>query len=331
MELRHLRYFVAVAEELNFTRAAERLGVAQPALSRQIAMLEREVGGALFARSKRHVTLTEAGRLLLDEARSAIAQVDRAVVVGRNAASGRMGTLNVAVSSTSTFNAQPAELLRLYRARWPAVEIELHEMWTATQVAEIAAERIDAGFLHMDTDFVEQGGTLSRSGLEFEVLGREGMVAALSIDHRLARRTSVSVAELVDESFFYLPQRFAADSGGPFRRMERIRGAPIRIAQQVLNVPAMINLAAVGLGIALVPECMTSIHLPTIRYVPVEEEAGSRTLALVFQKKPRRQAAANLVELAKSAAARYANSRTSGAASSAMPPARLKRVKPKVS
>jgi len=299
MELRQLRYFIAVADELNFSRAAERLGIAQPALSRQIAAMERIIGGPLFARSKRHVALTEAGRRLLGEARAALAQVDKAVAVGRDAAAGQLGTLSIAVSSTSMFNAQPAELLRRYRAQWPGVEIELHEMWTATQIAEIAAERIDAGFLHLDTDFVQQGGTLTRSGLAFEVLGREGMVAALSSDHPLARRKSVSLQEIVDESFFYLPQRFAGDSGGPFRRMERIRGAPLRIAQHVLNVPAMINLAAVGLGIALVPECMTSIRLPTIRYVPVMEEAASRTLALVYRKNARRQAAINLIKLAR--------------------------------
>ncbi len=297
MELRQLRYFIAVAEELNFSRAAERLGIAQPALSRQIAAIEREIGGPLFARSKRYVALTEAGRLLVDEARAALANVDRVVAVGRNAVAGQLGTLSIAVSSTSMFNAQSAELLRRYRVQWPGVEIELHEMWTATQLAEIAAERIDAGFIHLDTDFVQQGGTLARSGLAFEILGREGMVAALSADHPLARRKSVSLHELVDESFFYLPQRFAGDSGGPFQRMERIRGAPLRIAQQVLNVPAMINLAAVGLGIALVPECMTSIRLPRIRYVPVVEEAGSRSLALVHQRKPRRRATLNLIEL----------------------------------
>lgn len=296
MELRHLRYFVAVAEELNFSRAAARMGIVQPALSRQIAQLEGIVGGPLFTRTKRRVELTEAGELFLDQARTALAQVDKAVEAGRSAAAGQLGSLSVAVSSTSMFNAQPAQLLRAYRARWPGVEIVLHEMWTATQVAELAAERIDAGFLHLDTDFVKQGGSLSRQGLAFEVLGSEGLVAALAADHPLANRKMVSLNEIADEPFFVLPQRYAAD--GPFSRMERLRGAPLRVAQQVLNVPAMINLAAAGLGIALVPECMTSIRLPTIRYVPVKEEARSRTLALVHQKKPRRQATLNLIELA---------------------------------
>jgi DNA-binding transcriptional LysR family regulator len=203
VELRHLRYFVAVAEELNFSRAARRLAIAQPALSRQVAALEEAVGGPLFERSKRHVVLTEAGRLLLDEAQAAIAQAEKALAVGRSAAAGRLGLLSVAVSSTSMFNSQPPELLQRYRSEWPGVEIEIHEMWTAKQIAMLAAGQIDLGFQHIDSEFVRAGGTLERAGLLFEVLGSEGLVAAL------AGRKSLALQDLADEAFFVLPEPFA--------------------------------------------------------------------------------------------------------------------------
>src|SRR4051812_49159428 len=123
VDLRLLASFVAVAEELNFSRAAARLRIAQPALSRQIRLLESELGGQLFERTKRRVGLTEAGERFLDEARVTLAQFDRAVAVGRSAMSGQVGLVRVATTSASVFHPRTADIVHSYRTHWPQVQV----------------------------------------------------------------------------------------------------------------------------------------------------------------------------------------------------------------
>jgi DNA-binding transcriptional LysR family regulator len=298
MDLRLLRSFVAVAEDLSFSRAAARLRIAQPALSRQIGLLESELGGKLFERTKRRVELTESGARFLDEARLTLAQFERTVAVGRNAMTGQLGLLRVAVTGAAMFNPLTAELLHACRTRWPRLGIELHEMPATRQNPGLEDGSLELGFMHVDAELLRGGRLPPWPKLQLHVLAREGLVAAVAIGHPLASRSSLKLAELADETFLTLPRRYSPEYAGPFHRLERLRGSPVRLAQEVLNAPAMVHLAGAGLGIALVPQCMTSIHAPRVRYIPVSDETESRLLALVSARGANRPAVANFIELA---------------------------------
>ena len=145
MELRHLRYFIAVAEELHFGRAAQVLGISQPPLSQQIQALEQEVGARLFERTNRRVELSEAGRLFLEEARLVLAQVDKAADVARRAQLGELGELKIGFTSSAPFNSTIPQAIFSFRQRFPAVHLNLREM-SSTQVAEAL---VDLSLIHI--------------------------------------------------------------------------------------------------------------------------------------------------------------------------------------
>jgi DNA-binding transcriptional LysR family regulator len=298
MDLHLLKSFVAVADELNFRRAAARLHIAQPALSRRITTLESQLGGRLFDRTSRRVALTPAGERVLEEARVVLAQVDRVEAVGRNAMLGQVGLIRVAITNTAVFNPLTADLLHAHRTRWSGVEIELHEMLAAEQYSAVEEGRIELGFVHVDVDLVQAGRRIWPR-LNFDLLSREGMVAVVATNHALVARRAVSLAELVDESFIRGPRR-SPEYGGPFHRLERLRGKPVLISQHVSNVAAMIHLVGAGMGVAILPDCMSSIHASRVRYIPVSDERDSRLLALVYGQNAKRPDLNNFLTLAPS-------------------------------
>src|SRR3954465_7310062 len=173
MELRHLRYFVAVGEELHFGRAAVRLGVAQPPLSRQIQRLEGELGVRLFERTKRRGELTEAGRVFLERSRRVLEQADLAVSAAQRAARGETGTLAVGFVGSATYGVLP-EILRVFRRRFPAVELVLYEMGSTAQQRAVAEGRLQLGFIRTPRDRAGRDETLAE-----RVVQREPLVVAL--------------------------------------------------------------------------------------------------------------------------------------------------------
>ena len=199
MELRHLRYFVAVAEELNFRRAAERLHIGQPPLSIQIRALEEEVGARLLERSKRRVSLTEAGSRFLRRAREILAAAGEAVDEARQAARGELGSLRVGFTSSLPYTSILPDLLVAYRRRYPAVELQLKEMFTTDQLVAIAAGRLDVGLVRY------VGGALP-SGVSVRELGADPLCLVVNAAHPLANRESVRFAELADEGFITFPE-----------------------------------------------------------------------------------------------------------------------------
>lgn len=203
MELRHLRYFVAVAEELNFSRAAGRVYLSQPALSQQIRKLEEELGITLFYRTKRRVELTEAGEVLLAGARQALVQVEQSVRAAREA--GGAGDSRLKVGFPEYVNHTPvADVLQTYRRRYPYVELEEHEMFTLQQtwqqVTELRNGDLDMAFLLAPVSDDE--------GLECERVLRIEMVAALPEEHPLADKSVVPVSALADERLLLFSRHF---------------------------------------------------------------------------------------------------------------------------
>jgi DNA-binding transcriptional LysR family regulator len=252
VELRHLRYFVAVAEELSFTRAAARLHIAQPPLSTQIRRLEEELGVALFDRSRRQIALTEAGELLLGEARRLLAQTELALAATRRAGTGESGRLTIGFVPSASTSSLP-EHLRAFRVRHPGVELFLRELPPDELVAQLHAGALDVSFLYRPTP---------DERLRFRVVAREPLVAALPAEHRLAGgRAPLRMAQLRAEPFV-LPARHHMP-GLHARVLEACAAAgfePDAVQKDVWLMQTILGLVAAGLGVALVPASVRHLN-----------------------------------------------------------------------
>src|SRR5437764_4022966 len=204
MELRHLRYFVAVAEELHFGRAAERPNIAQPPLSRQIRDLEREIGAPLFERVPRGVELTPAGRAFLPEARLTLAQAERAQRTAQRAAQGETGRLRVGFVEAATHSGILPDVLSFFRAHLPSVGLSLFELDALRQAEAFQDGRIDVGLLHSPP-------LDAARWLRVEPFYEEPVILAVSKTHRLAARARLTLASLTEESFVSFPRVVAPE------------------------------------------------------------------------------------------------------------------------
>lgn len=258
MELRQLRYFVAIAEELSFTRAAERLHVAQPALSVQIRKLEDELGVDLFDRSRRTIRLTPAGDVLLAETRRVLAALDQTLEVVRQVGAGDVGRLAVGFVPSAANEALPP-LLRRYGAAHPGVRLSLHELAPDALVRGLHDGRLDVCFLYLPFD---------DPTLETAVIAREAFVAALPAGHPLADGAGpLDLALLADEPFV-LPARHGMP-GLHAQVLALCREAgfsPRPVQEDVWLVQTIIGLVAAGVGVALVPESAQVLRRRDVAY-----------------------------------------------------------------
>jgi DNA-binding transcriptional LysR family regulator len=272
MELRHLRYFVAVAEELHFSRAADRVHVAQPALSRQIRDLEEELGLRLFERDRRRVALTAAGVAFLDEIKSLLGHVERAVETARRAARGEHGSLRIGYVPAVIYTALP-EIVRGYRRRFPGVEVRLSEMNPAVQVEALLSDRVDVGFLR---------GPIQEPALAVETVLQEPLVVALPSGHALGGHKRIALVMLAGEPFV-LPAR----SRGPGFHDQiiaicRNAGFSPRVVQEGSQIDAL-SLVASGAGVAIVPTSLQALRRAGVVYRPLREQRVTR-LDMVWRK-----------------------------------------------
>jgi DNA-binding transcriptional LysR family regulator len=240
MELRHLRYFVAVAEDLNFTKAARRIRVAQPALSAQIRVLEDELGAPLFHRSTRAVQLSAVGVQLLPKALEVLAKAGEAEWTAKRAARGEIGRLTVGfitASGTPTFH----RILRRFRAALPEVELEILDMPSGPQIRALRDGFTDVGFLRPPVD---------ASLFDHEAFTTDRMVLAVPAGHRLATRRTVRWEQLRDEPLIMLPPELNPSFHDAFLRECRRNGISPKVAQHANEVPTLLSLVAGGHGIA---------------------------------------------------------------------------------
>jgi DNA-binding transcriptional LysR family regulator len=242
IELRHLHYFVALAEELHFGRAADRLQITQPPLSQQIAALEKEIGVPLLRRTSRTVELTEAGRLFLGEARETLARARSALDLARRAATGEVGRLRVGF--VPACGIVPAAIRRFMR-RFPDVQVTLRHMASADQLEAVQQGRLDAGFVHLP---------ISAPGVESEPVESHPMLAALPARHRLSGRRTVSWQALQGEPFIGFPR--SAAPGAYDALMSRLREAGLvpHIVHETDSLLARLRMVAAGVGVSLLPE-----------------------------------------------------------------------------
>jgi len=274
-DFRQLRYFIAVAEELSFTRAAQRLHLSQPPLSQQIQALEQDLGVRLFERDKRNVALTSPGRLFLDQARQILAMADEARSQVVEAAAGFSGHLKLAYTVSVSFHpALPQTLLRLGQNA-PNVRVWLSEMYSEPQFSAIRNGQIDVGFVR-DVPTHED----DARALRIDVIDREPLVLALPSGHRLAGRQRVELSEVAGDPFVVQPRELAATLYDRVVRLAAKAGFHPVIRQHAQQINGLLALVAAGIGMALVPASMQVVKLAGVSYVPLGDPDAYLLLAV---------------------------------------------------
>jgi DNA-binding transcriptional LysR family regulator len=250
MDVRQLRYFVAVAEELSFSRAAERLHVSQPPLSVQIKAMEEELHATLFSRTKRRVALTHAGEVLLASARTVLSELDRASDMTRRAGRGEAGRLAMGFTSSAPMLALFTRILRGFRSRYPAATVEARLMSTGQQIAALNRGEIDVGFIRPAHWFKPAAGVSVRP------IWRDELNVFLPDDHPLlAREGALRVETLVEEAFIVVASEMGCGLSEHLDMLCSRAGFRPRIAQEATSVSLIPSLVAAGVGIAILPAC----------------------------------------------------------------------------
>lgn len=277
IELRQFRQFVAVAEELSFRRAAERLHMAQPPLTAAIRKLEEELGTVLIERTNRVQRLTPAGRVFLEEARRTLAQAERSVREARRAGDGLVGSLRLSFVA-STARALLPHLIRAFQARHGEVVLDLSEASTARQIEALRTDRTDIGLVVLPLD--------DPHDLTVVDIDKGALVAALPGAHPLARNPTVALAALACEPWVHFPARYGPGLHGRIAAACTAAGFAPRVVQEAVQMETIVGLVAAGLGVAVVPPSLADAGRPDVAFRPL---AGPGTpigydLALVFSR-----------------------------------------------
>ncbi|RXT28056.1 transcriptional regulator [Rhizobium leguminosarum] len=289
MELRHLRYFLAVAEEGNFTRAAGKLGIGQPPLSQQIRDLEREVGAALFHRVPHGAELTAAGAAFLGEAKASLAAAEKAKLAAQSANRGETGRLSLGFTASSAFNPVVSTTIRRFRARWPEVQLSLTEMNTLALMQKLERGELDATFMRPSLD--------DPAGIRLRRLPDEPMVIALPASHPLTQHPSLPLAALADEPFILFPRLVGLSLYDDVVLACRKAGFELTVAQEAPQISSVVNLVAADLGVSIVPASISQIKLEGVAYRPIEGPPAVARLALAMLKTHRSPVTENLMSL----------------------------------
>ncbi|MGL5942427.1 MAG: LysR family transcriptional regulator [Waterburya sp.] len=273
MELRHLKYFVAVAEELHFGRAAAKVQITQPVISDQIRRLEAELGVKLFFRTKRTVELTEPGKIFFKEAKQILQRVEKAVSIVQKADRGELGSLIIGYTGPALYTLLP-KIIRSFRDRYPQVELVLKEICTNEQVEALNAADIEVGFLHppVDGDF------------EFISIMTEKMVLALPENHPLATLTKVPISKLSDQSFILFPQQEGPHLYSRILLLCQQAGFCPKVVQEVTPQPTMIGLVAAGIGVSFVSESLQNLNRPGVVYRELDVVTPELELVAAWKK-----------------------------------------------
>jgi len=290
VELRQLRYFVAVAEELHFSRAAARLHMAQPPLTRQIKQLETELHTPLFWRTKRHVELTVAGNAFLEEARKTLAQADHAARVAELAGAGETEQVQLGFIDSAVYGFLP-RLLRAFRERHPQVQVVLQEGTSGQQVEALKRGEIQLGVLRR---------TRAGPQLAFHEIGRERLQVAIPSGHPLVGLTEVPVEALKDEGWILFPRLLSPGLHDYMAGLCRRAGFAPRVVQQGNEGHTIVGLVGAGLGIAVVPESLKHWGGPEVVYRPLKAESPWLPMCIAWRRDERLPVVHSFVAIAKS-------------------------------
>ncbi|MEG7388424.1 LysR family transcriptional regulator, partial [Pseudomonas aeruginosa] len=270
----HLRYFIAVAEELHFGRAAERLGISQPPLSQQIQALEEEIGARLFERTNRRVELTDAGRLFLDESRQVLAQVDKAVLLARRAHLGELGELKIGFTSSAPFTSTIPSSIHAFRKAYPDVHLDLQEMSSRQVLKALLEESLQVGVIRP---------LALPDAVHWVELFREPLVAVLRADHPLAAGSEdgLAIAALAEEPFVFFPRSYGTGLYDQVIALTRQAGFSPRIAQEASEAMTIIGLVSAGLGVSILPASFRRTRVDGVVYRTLSDPEATTAVWLV--------------------------------------------------
>jgi DNA-binding transcriptional LysR family regulator len=272
MELRHLRYFLAVAEELHFTRAAERLGISQPPLTQQVKALEAELGVALFVRSAYRIERS-------------------AMQAARRAATGVTGRVRVGFTESASFNSLVTSTLRAFRSDFAAVEVSLEEHPSTDLITALREGRIDAAFVRPPVP--------TRRGLALDLLEREPLLVAVPSGHRLATRQEIDLGSLAAETFILYPRAVRPGLADTVVAACESAGFTPKVGQYAPQLSSTINLVAASLGISIVPDSMRCLQAHAVTYVPLRGEPLHALLGIAYRTDEGSAAVYNFIEAAR--------------------------------
>lgn len=257
IDLRHMRYFIAVAEELHFGRAAEKLYIAQPPLSQQIKQLEQQIGVQLLIRNRRRVRLTEAGAIFLEQARRTLAQAEFAVQAAQSAAAGEPGNIDIGFVSSATYHDAIPAIIRIFRERHPRVVLTLHELTSAEQAEALRDGAIHVGFVRPP---------VGDETLTLETVLMEPLVAALPTSHALAGNPVISITSLANDLFVMLPRHLNLSLYDQIIAACQSAGFTPRVAQEAIQLQTITSLVAAGIGVSLVPASLRNVRRAGVVY-----------------------------------------------------------------
>jgi len=278
MELRHLRYFLAVAAEQHFTRAARKLGIAQPPLSQQIRQLEVEVGTQLFTRAARGVTLTAAGEAFLPHAEAAVQAAARARTAARRVSRGELGVIRIGFTSAASLNPVVPAMISSFRKAYPDVDLRLVVQPTAPLLAQLSHDQVDVAFVRPTAS--------ERGTLQAIPLPEERLWIALPPGHLLAKRKQVRLNELSSEPFILYPRANGSLLYDTIIAACQNAGFSPRVVQEAPQMASIVSLVAAGVGVALVPESVCQLRPAGVRYVRIVGQNPAAMLWVVAQKGP---------------------------------------------
>jgi DNA-binding transcriptional LysR family regulator len=286
--LRHLRYFVAVAEERHFTRAARRLNVSQPPLSQQIRQLEEIVGSPLFVRSSRRVQLTSAGLAFLDGTRRSLAEVARTLEAAQRAGHGERDLLRVGFTDSAALGGL-VEILRTYRAAYPGVHLDLIENTSQAQLDALERDDVDVALVR---------GPVASVTAKMIIVRREPFEVALPADHPLGKRRVVPLAALRGQPLVLFPRYLAPAFHDVVTGMCRRAGFSPEVCQESADYQTMLSLVAAGLGVTIVPESVRNLGRLGVKFRPLSGSKVMAELALLYRPARLSQALEGFIRIA---------------------------------
>jgi DNA-binding transcriptional LysR family regulator len=306
MELRHLRYFIAAAEEEHFGRASDRLHVTRPAVSQIIADLESELRTPLFERLAHRVKLTAAGRSLLPRLQAVMSDLDDALATTKRVGEGKSGTLNMGYGSLTLLHSLFRAAIKRFHENYPDIALSLFEMPTSEQPKALADGKIHAGFMHFGPHPVAL-----RKNHEDTVLGQDqtvldwfciqtgGLGVVVPIDHPLATRKSLSLAELGGERFVVVPRSSSSPGYGPLYALCQKAGFQPQVVQEVSSIASQLNLISVGMGIGLAVIGRNFSYPTSLAVIPLDEVDYTTHFVLGWVKGERDPALDRMIDIVK--------------------------------
>lgn len=289
MELRHLRYFVAVAQTHHFTRAAEMLGISQPPLSQQILRLEREIGTPLLKRLTRGVELTEAGEAFYQDACQILELTSHALEKAKGIARGVTGKLSLGVASSVAFHPAIFALMKNFQTRYPAMKLLTREQNMASLMHDLQEGLLDAAFVRLPCE--------SSKAFNLKVIASEKMLVVLPASHAQSARPQVSLAQLANETLIMFPREVAPSLYEVVISACLRAGFQPHTGQQSPQISSSIGMVAAGFGFAIVPESLCCIAHPNVVFRPVDDAALNTDIALAWRRFDRSPAVMHLTSM----------------------------------